>query len=174
MTEKLYESDSHLFEFTAKVISVEKCDDYYLTVLDRTAFFPATENAVRLVSVELNLKQMRRVRIYGYPLEIAFLFGNGAEVALGKPHNGFEIDRTHRADGNLIGVVGAADKSQNISVVVVGNRFGSAQNVAPDGVSAENQVLKIVEDKVARRVLVRIYLIHNHFLLFLAFVVGEG
>ncbi len=40
MTEKLYESDSHLFEFTAKVISVEKCDDYYLTVLDRTAFFP--------------------------------------------------------------------------------------------------------------------------------------
>ncbi len=134
----------------------------------------ATEDAVRLMSIELNLKQMRRVRIHGYPLEIAFLFGNRAEVALGKPHNGLEIDRPNRADGNLVGVVGAADKPQNISVVVVGNRFWSAQNVATDGVSAENQVLKIVEDEVARRVLVRIYLIHNHFLLFLAFVVGEG
>jgi hypothetical protein len=29
-------------------------------------------------------------------------------------------------------------------------------------VSAENQVLKIVENQVAGRVLVRIYLIHNH------------
>ena len=40
MTEKLYDLDSHLYEFTAGVVSVEKREDYYLTVLDRTAFFP--------------------------------------------------------------------------------------------------------------------------------------
>ena len=40
MTEKLYDLDSHLYKFTASVVSVERKDDYYLTVLDRTAFFP--------------------------------------------------------------------------------------------------------------------------------------
>ena len=40
MTEKLYDIDSHLYEFTANALSVEKRDDFYLTVLDRTAFFP--------------------------------------------------------------------------------------------------------------------------------------
>ena len=40
MTEKLYDIDSHLKEFTATVIdSYEKADGYF-TVLDRTAFFP--------------------------------------------------------------------------------------------------------------------------------------
>ena len=40
MTEKLYDIDSHLYEFTASVISVEKKEGYYIAVLDRTAFFP--------------------------------------------------------------------------------------------------------------------------------------
>ena len=40
MTEKLYDIDSHLYEFTANALSVEKRNDFYLTVLDRTAFFP--------------------------------------------------------------------------------------------------------------------------------------
>lgn len=40
MTEKLYDNDSHLKEFTATVIdSYEKADGYF-TVLDKTAFFP--------------------------------------------------------------------------------------------------------------------------------------
>ena len=40
MTEKLYDIDSHLREFTATVIdSFEKADGYF-TILDRTAFFP--------------------------------------------------------------------------------------------------------------------------------------
>ncbi len=40
MTEKLYDIDSHLKEFTATVIdSYEKADGYF-TILDRTAFFP--------------------------------------------------------------------------------------------------------------------------------------
>lgn len=40
MTQKLYDSDSHLKEFTATVIdSYEKADGYF-TILDKTAFFP--------------------------------------------------------------------------------------------------------------------------------------
>ncbi len=45
LTEKLYDIDSHLFEFSAVVLSSEKAlhpekGDSYATVLDRTAFFP--------------------------------------------------------------------------------------------------------------------------------------
>lgn len=39
-TEKLYDKDSHLAEFTAKVISCEQDGSEYIAVLDRTAFFP--------------------------------------------------------------------------------------------------------------------------------------
>ena len=40
MTEKLYYQDSHLAEFTARVISCESAKKGYAVVLDRTAFFP--------------------------------------------------------------------------------------------------------------------------------------
>lgn len=40
MTEKLYDIDSHLKEFTATVIDSYQKADGYFTVLDRTAFFP--------------------------------------------------------------------------------------------------------------------------------------
>ncbi len=40
MTEKLYDKDSHLREFTATVVDSYKAADGYFTVLDRTAFFP--------------------------------------------------------------------------------------------------------------------------------------
>ncbi len=40
MTEKLYDINSHLYEFTAKVVSCEKTENGYAVILDRTAFFP--------------------------------------------------------------------------------------------------------------------------------------
>ena len=40
MTEKLYDIDSHLRAFSAKVISCEKEGERWAVVLDRTAFFP--------------------------------------------------------------------------------------------------------------------------------------
>lgn len=40
MTQKLYESDSYLKEFTARVLSCEACKGGYAVVLDRTAFYP--------------------------------------------------------------------------------------------------------------------------------------
>ena len=40
MTEKLYDADSHLYEFTAKVLSCERIENGYAVILDRTAFFP--------------------------------------------------------------------------------------------------------------------------------------
>jgi len=40
LTEKLYDIDSHLKEFTATVIDSYQKADGYVTVLDRTAFFP--------------------------------------------------------------------------------------------------------------------------------------
>lgn len=40
MTVKLYDNDSHLYEFTAQVLDSYKAADGYFTILDRTAFFP--------------------------------------------------------------------------------------------------------------------------------------
>lgn len=40
MTEKLYETDSYIKEFTAKVVSCVRTESGYETELDRTAFFP--------------------------------------------------------------------------------------------------------------------------------------
>ena len=40
MTEKLYDKDSHLKEFWAKVLSCEKDGENYAVILDKTAFFP--------------------------------------------------------------------------------------------------------------------------------------
>ena len=40
MTEKLYDKDSHLKEFTSRVISSEKTERGWETVLESTAFFP--------------------------------------------------------------------------------------------------------------------------------------
>ncbi len=40
MTEKLYDKDSHLKEFTARVTALEEWGESYAVVLDRTAFFP--------------------------------------------------------------------------------------------------------------------------------------
>ena len=40
MTEKLYDFDAYLKEFTATVISCEKADNGYKVILDKTAFFP--------------------------------------------------------------------------------------------------------------------------------------
>ncbi len=40
MTEKLYYSDAYIEEFDARIVSCEHREAYYLTVLDRTAFFP--------------------------------------------------------------------------------------------------------------------------------------
>lgn len=40
MTEKLYDSNSYATEFDATVLSCEKCDKGYETVLDKTLFFP--------------------------------------------------------------------------------------------------------------------------------------
>ena len=40
MTEKLYDGDSHLREFTARVLSCEKEGERWTVLLDRTTFFP--------------------------------------------------------------------------------------------------------------------------------------
>lgn len=40
MTEKLYDTDPYIKEFTATVISCTPCDNGYAVILDKTAFFP--------------------------------------------------------------------------------------------------------------------------------------
>ncbi len=40
MTEKLYEKDAYIKEFTATVLNCKPCDNGFMTVLDKTAFFP--------------------------------------------------------------------------------------------------------------------------------------
>lgn len=40
MTEKLYDKDSHLKEFSATVLSCEKAGENYAVILNKTAFFP--------------------------------------------------------------------------------------------------------------------------------------
>ena len=40
MTEKLYDKDSHIKEFSATVLSCEKSGENYAVTLNKTAFFP--------------------------------------------------------------------------------------------------------------------------------------
>lgn len=40
LTEKLYDYDAYLWEFTAQVISCTPCENGYKVILDKTAFFP--------------------------------------------------------------------------------------------------------------------------------------
>lgn len=40
MTEKLYDKNAYLQEFTASVVSCKKCDNGFKVLLDKTAFFP--------------------------------------------------------------------------------------------------------------------------------------
>lgn len=63
MTEKLYDENSHLKEFTATVLESCKTADGYFTLLDRTAFFPEGGgqpsdtgyiNGVRVYDVQIN------------------------------------------------------------------------------------------------------------------------
>lgn len=62
-TIKLYDEDSHMYEFSARVISCEKTDKGFKTVLDRTAFFPegggqsadeGTVNGIRVTDVQID------------------------------------------------------------------------------------------------------------------------
>ena len=40
MTEKLYENDAYIKQFTANVVDVINCENFYKIILDKTAFFP--------------------------------------------------------------------------------------------------------------------------------------
>ena len=40
ITEKLYDKDSHIKAFTAKVIDCRKNENGFEVILDKTAFFP--------------------------------------------------------------------------------------------------------------------------------------
>ena len=40
MTEKLYDKDSHIREFSATVLNCEKSGENYAVILGKTAFFP--------------------------------------------------------------------------------------------------------------------------------------
>lgn len=62
-TVKLYDEDSHMYEFSARVISCEKTDKGYKTILDRTAFFPegggqpadvGNINGIRVTDVQID------------------------------------------------------------------------------------------------------------------------
>ena len=64
MTEKLYDSDSYKTEFDATVISCEKCDDGYRTLLDRTLFFP-NEGGQECDTGSLNGIEIKNVEVIG-------------------------------------------------------------------------------------------------------------
>ncbi len=77
MTEKLYEQNAYVKEFTAKVLECKASDNFYKIVLDKTAFFPegggqAADKGV-LADVEIFDVQIENENIYHYatkPLEI--------------------------------------------------------------------------------------------------------
>ena len=62
MTIKLYENDSYIKSFEAKVLSCEECKNGYAVVLDKTAFFPegggqqadkGTINGIEVIDVQI-------------------------------------------------------------------------------------------------------------------------
>ena len=77
MTEKLYEQNAYVKEFTAKVLECKASDNFYKIVLDKTVFFPegggqAADKGV-LADVEIFDVQIENENIYHYatkPLEI--------------------------------------------------------------------------------------------------------
>ena len=80
MTEKLYDTDSYLYEFDCKVISIYNDEDYIYIETDRTAFFPegggqtcdkGTLNDINVENVQLTdgriwhyIKNNEEIRVY--------------------------------------------------------------------------------------------------------------
>lgn len=48
ITEKLYDKDSHIKAFTAKVIDCRKNEKGFEVILDKTAFFPRAADSMRI------------------------------------------------------------------------------------------------------------------------------
>ena len=48
ITEKLYDKDSHIKAFTAKVIDCRKNENGFEVILDKTAFFPRAADSMRI------------------------------------------------------------------------------------------------------------------------------
>ncbi|MGN1080474.1 MAG: alanyl-tRNA editing protein, partial [Acutalibacteraceae bacterium] len=78
MTKRLFDLDSCIFEFNAEVISCEKQGDFFVTVLDKTAFFPEgggqTGDTGYIGGTEISDTQEKDGIIYHYskqPVEVS-------------------------------------------------------------------------------------------------------
>lgn len=77
MTNKLYEQDAYIRQFSAKVLDCKQSDDFYKIILDKTAFFPEgggqASDIGTLGNVEVFDVQIENENIYHYtnePLQI--------------------------------------------------------------------------------------------------------
>jgi len=86
----------------------------------------------------------------------------------------FGQDAAHRTDHHLVGMVVVPDKAENIFPAETANTLKASQNIPRDGVTIENQFVKIIKDQFRRGVLVRIDLFRYHLLLPFKFFFGEG
>lgn len=90
-TIKLYDKDSHMYEFTGKVLSCEKSKNGYAVILDQTAFFPegggqsadeGTLDGIKVIDVQIN-----KENVITHTLE--------SEIAVGKEVSGI-VDKEIR------------------------------------------------------------------------------
>ena len=116
MTEKLYNIDSYIKEFTAKVLSCEKVQNGYIIVLDKTAFFPEAGGQPSDIGFLDDAKvfdvQIKNDVLYHY---------TDKEIGVGQAVNGsidferrFDFMQQHSAEHIVSGVANRLYGCQNV------------------------------------------------------------
>ena len=106
MTEKLYDIDSHQIEFTATVVDSYAADNGFVTILDRTAFFPEGGGQLSDIGViedaTVSDVQIKGDVIYHYTSR---LFEKGEEVrGVIDWHRRFDFMQQHSGEHIVSGV----------------------------------------------------------------------
>ena len=99
---------------------------------------------------------------------------NVGQQLFGPAHHDLEIEIALYEEYHVLRPVEAAGKGQGVFRAEGLEQFGLAQDVAPQRVAFEDEVLKVIEDKLGRRVFVRLYFVDDDFGLLLYLFLRKG
>ena len=140
MTEKLYDKDSHINEFSAKVLSCEKSGENYAVTLNKTAFFPegggqeSDRGSIGEAAVlDVQIIDNEIIHYADRPLEV----GNEYDCRLNWERR-FRNMQNHSGEHIVSGLVHRLYGLNN-----VGFHLGSEMTVDFDGVLSREQLLEI-------------------------------
>lgn len=140
MTEKLYDKDSHINEFSAKVLSCEKSGENYAVTLNKTAFFPegggqeSDRGSIGEAAVlDVQIIDNEIIHYADRPLEV----GNEYDCRLNWERR-FRNMQNHSGEHIVSGLVHKLYGLNN-----VGFHLGSEMTVDFDGFLSREQLLEI-------------------------------